>query len=81
MDGTHRTQPMKFGDKTDERLNQIITDKSIDSLKQNPIPFYVKPEIPLIESAQELGYKLESRSRAGTVYQLIDDMEQWENDK
>lgn len=58
-----------------------ITQKSLDSLKLNPIPFYVKPQTPVIQSAQELGYKLETMRYVAKVFPLIDNMEQWENDK
>jgi hypothetical protein len=61
MDGTHRTTKMKWGDKESTFEEYIITEKSVSSLKQNPIPYYVKKPTPLIQSAQELGYSLEKR--------------------
>lgn len=40
-------------------MEETITRKSLESLKLNPIPFYVKPETPVIEEAQQLCRKLE----------------------
>lgn len=50
---------MKVSDSETTGRDIALTQKSWDSLKLSPIPFYVKPPMPINYQAQELGYQLE----------------------